>query len=245
MRRTLRAPLMIAAAAFATAAALEAQVIRVTLPAGVTSQMIFDGKEVYTGPGKCYECHGNPPWGDLGPSLKDSVWLHVSGSYEELMELIRTGVPKVDSKTGKEMPAHGEGDLSDYQIRSVSAYVWSVSRQKQFDPTLGMRMPRSLPPGVTESVIAEGKKIYGGRGLCYLCHGAVPDGGIGPSLSDSTWIRSEGRYEEIVAQVFNGTTREEAKTGVAMPPRGGSHISDEEVRAVAAYIWAVGNPESH
>ena len=244
MRRTLRAPMMIAAAAVATAATLEAQLIRVSLPAGVTSQMIFDGKEVYTGPGKCFECHGNPPWGDLGPSLKDSVWLQVDGTYDELIELIRTGVPEVDSKTDNEMPSHGDGDLTDYQIRSVSAYVWSVSRQKRFDPTLGIRMPQSLPAGVTESVIAEGKKIYGGRGLCYLCHGAVPGGGIGPSLSDSTWIRSEGRYEEIATQIFNGTTREESKTGVAMPPRGGSHISDDEVRAVAAYIWAVSHPES-
>ncbi len=245
MRRTLRAPLMITAAAFLTAAALEAQLIRVTLPAGVTSQMIFDGKEVYTGPGKCFECHGNLPWGNLGPSLKDSVWLHVSGSYDDLIALIRTGVPEVDSKTGDEMPGHGEGDLSDYQIRSVSAYIWSVSRQKQFDPTLGMRLPRALPPGVTESSIAEGKKIYSGRGLCYLCHGAVPEGGIGPNLSDSTWIRSQGRYEEIAAQVFSGTTREDSKTGMAMPARGGSHISDDEVRAVAAYIWAISHPESH
>jgi mono/diheme cytochrome c family protein len=235
---------MIAAAALITAATLEAQVIRVRLPDGVTSEMIFDGKEVYTGAGKCFECHGNPPWGDLGPSLKDSVWLHVTGSYDELIALIRSGVPEVDSRTGEEMPGHGEGDLSDYQIRSVSAYVWSVSRQKQFDASLGIRMPPSLPAGVTESVIAEGKKIYGGRGLCYLCHGAVPDGGIGPSLSDSTWIRSAGRYEEIVTQIFNGTPREDSKTGVAMPPRGGSHISDDEVRAVAAYIWAISHPES-
>lgn len=244
MRRTLRAPLMFAIAAFATAAALEAQVIRVKLPPGVTSQMIFDGKDVYTGAGKCFECHGNPPWGDLGPSLKDSAWLHVNGTYDELIELIRTGVPEVDSKTGNEMPAHGESDLSDYQIRSVSAYVWSVSRQKQFDPTLGIRLPPSYPAGVTEAVIAEGKKIYGGRGLCYLCHGAVPEGGIGPDLSDSDWIWSEGRYEEIATQVFTGTTREASKSGVAMPPRGGSHISDDEVRAVAAYIWAVSHPES-
>lgn len=244
MRGTRCALLMITAAACTATAALEAQVIRVKLPSGVTSEMIFAGKDVYTGDGKCYECHGNPPWGDLGPSLKDSVWLQVSGSYDELITLIQEGVPEVDSKTGKEMPAHGGGDLSDYQIRSVSAYIWSVSRQKQFDPTLGMRPPSLLPSGVTESIIAEGRKIYSGRGLCYLCHGAMPEGGIGPSLSDSTWIQSGGRYEEIVTQVFNGTSKEDSKTGVAMPPRGGSLISDDEVRTVAAYIWAVSHPDS-
>lgn len=227
-----------------SAAGLQAQVLRVQLPSGVTSGMIFDGKEVYSGPGRCFECHGSPPWGELGPSLKDSVWLQVTGTYDEIVALIRSGVTVEDARTGEEMPAHDTADLTDYQVRAVGAYVWSVSRQKRFDPTLGLRTPLLLPAGVTEEVIAEGKKIYGGRGLCYLCHGAVPDGGIGPALSDSTWLRSQGRYEEIVAQVFRGTTKEESRTGIAMPPRGGSKISDDEVRAVAAYIWAVSHPES-
>jgi len=244
MMPKLRGPLILMTLALASTATLAAQVIRVKLPPGVTSQMIFDGKDVFTGPGKCYECHGSPPWGDFGPSLKDSVWLQVSGTYDELVVLIGTGVPEHDAKTGEDMPAGGGVTLTDYQLRAVSAYVWSVSRQKQFDPILGIRPPQAFPSGVTESLIAEGKKIYGGRGLCYLCHGAVPEGGIGPNLSDSTWIRSQGRYEEIVTQIFTGTTLEESITGIAMPARGGSHISDDEVRAVAAYIWAASNPDS-
>jgi mono/diheme cytochrome c family protein len=226
------------------AGAAVAQTIRVSLPAGVTSQMIFDGKEVFIGEGACFECHGSPAWGDTGPSLKDSVWLQTSGTYDELVALIARGVPGAEAKTHDSMPAKGGAELSDYQVRSVAAYVWSVSRQKQFDAALGIRLPPTMPPGVTQSVIAEGKKIYSGRGLCYLCHGAVPVGGIGPNLSDATWLRSEGRYEEIVSQIFSGTAKEDSKTGVAMPPRGGSHISDDEVRAVAAYIWAVSHPEN-
>jgi len=158
--------------------------------------------------------------------------------------LIKQGVPKHEALTEEEMPAAGGKDLSDDQVASLAAYVWSVSRQKTFDPTLGIRTPRQLPAGVTEGVIADGKRIYGGKGLCFLCHGAVPQGGIGPNLTDSTWLRSSGRYEEIVSQVFSGTSREDSKTGIAMPPRGGSKISDEEVRAVAAYIWAVSHPDA-
>ncbi len=244
MCRYLRIGFLTLATLALLAATAVAQTIRVKLPAGVTSEMIFDGKEVFSGPGNCFACHGSPPWGDAAPSLKDSVWLQISGTYEELVALMARGVPEDQSQTHASMLAEGGGDLSDYQVRSVAAYVWSVSRQKQFDPMLGIRLPQALPPGVTQQVIAEGKKIYSGRGLCYLCHGAVPVGGIGPDLTDDSWLRSEGRYEEIVVQVFSGTAKEDSKTGVAMPPRGGSHISDDEVRAVAAYIWAVSNPDS-
>ena len=244
MSRYLRTEMLVLFMAASVAGTAVAQTLRVKLPSGVTSQMIFDGKEVFTGPGRCYQCHGSPPWGDTGPSLKDSLWLQMSGTYDELVALIGRGVPVEESQTHDSMPAVGGGVLTAYQVRSVAAYVWSVSRQKQFDPTLGIRLPPALPPGVTQPVIAEGKKIYAGRGLCYLCHGAVPVGGIGPDLTDTTWLGSEGRYEEIVSQVFSGTTQEDSKTGVAMPPRGGSKISDDEVRAVAAYIWAASNPDS-
>ncbi len=43
----------------------------------------------------------------------------------------------------------------------------------------------------------------------------------------------------IVATVTKGIPKEAAKTKVAMPPKGGSSISDEEVKAVAAYVWSL------
>jgi len=217
-----------------------AQSLRVELPAGVTSQMIFDGRALFAEGQRCSGCHGAPPWGDIGAATTDSIWLKPI-PYDRLVGFIGRTHP-ADVAPGT--VGAGGGTLSDYEVGSLAAYVWSVGRQRRFDPAIGVRPPRELPAGVNREDIARGRKIYGGRGLCYLCHGAVPVGGIGPNLSDSTWLHSGGRYEEIVAQIFSGTRREDSKTGVAMPPRGGSSITDDEVRAVAAYIWAASHPEN-
>jgi cytochrome c5 len=40
-------------------------------------------------------------------------------------------------------------------------------------------------------------------------------------------------------QIAKGVTKEESKTGVPMPAKGGSSISDDEVKAVAAYVWSL------
>jgi cytochrome c5 len=39
--------------------------------------------------------------------------------------------------------------------------------------------------------------------------------------------------------VTKGVTKEESKSGIMMPPRGGSTISDEDVKAVAAYVYSL------
>ena len=40
-------------------------------------------------------------------------------------------------------------------------------------------------------------------------------------------------------QINIGVTKEQAKTGIAMPPKGGAAITDEEVKAVAAYVYSL------
>jgi len=97
----------------------------------------------------------------------------------------------------------------------------------------------SLPAGVTAQMIANGKQIYAGRGVCYACHGQDAAGGMGPNLADTVWLHSRGEYERIVATILAGVTARESKSGIMMPPRGGSAISDDDARAVAAYIWSL------
>ena len=92
---------------------------------------------------------------------------------------------------------------------------------------------------VTPELIAQGEKIYQGAGLCYACHGSNAQGAVGPSLADSEWIHSKGSFEDIVEQVTKGVPKEESKTGVPMPPKGGSSISEQEIRAVAAYVYSL------
>jgi mono/diheme cytochrome c family protein len=64
-------------------------------------------------------------------------------------------------------------------------------------------------------------------------------GSIGPSLTDAEWIHSKGTYEEIVTQINAGVSQEQAKSGIPMPPKGGGAISDDDVKAVAAYIHSL------
>jgi mono/diheme cytochrome c family protein len=107
--------------------------------------------------------------------------------------------------------------------------------------TAAAQAPDSLPPGVTAAMIEKGKKLFGGAGLCMACHGADAKGGmhIGPDLTDTVWVHHNGGYEEIYAQVVSGIGVAESESGNIMPPRGGSGLSDADLRAVSAYVWSL------
>lgn len=96
---------------------------------------------------------------------------------------------------------------------------------------------QGLPEGVTQAMVDKGKEIYAKQGLCYACHGQEGKGLVGPNLTDDVWLHSKGTYPEIVAQIIKGVPKEESKSGVPMPPKGGSSITDDEVKAVAAYVY--------
>jgi mono/diheme cytochrome c family protein len=89
------------------------------------------------------------------------------------------------------------------------------------------------------AVIARGDSVFHGPGNCYACHGSKGEGLVGPSLIDAEWIHSKGTTDEIAAQVLKGIPKEQAKSGIPMPPKGGSTISDDDVKAVAAYVHSL------
>ena len=104
---------------------------------------------------------------------------------------------------------------------------------------LGAQQPDSLPPGVTPAMIAKGKELFQGPGICIACHGLDAKGAGGPDLTDQVWLHNKGTFPEIVAQILEGISEEKSKSGQPMPPRGGSSLDDGEVRAVAAYVWSL------
>lgn len=106
-------------------------------------------------------------------------------------------------------------------------------------PALSAQQARALPEGVTPAMIEDGGKLFKGAGLCAACHGVNATGGVGPSLADTVWLHSTGAFEEIVRQITAGVPQAQAKGGMMMPPRGGSAITDAQVRAVAAYVWSL------
>jgi mono/diheme cytochrome c family protein len=100
-------------------------------------------------------------------------------------------------------------------------------------------MDMDLPEGVTPEMVAAGETVFTGAGICYTCH--MP-GGVGgplaPDLTDDVWINTDGTYEGIVDVVINGVAEPKEHPGL-MLPKGGSTISDDEVQAVAAYVWTL------
>ncbi|MEX0842789.1 MAG: cytochrome c, partial [Gemmatimonadota bacterium] len=75
-----------------------------------------------------------------------------------------------------------------------------------------------------------------------ICHGPEGRGarGVGANLRDRVWWHSDGSYPALVRRIAEGVPRSEARNifSAAMPPRGGSDISDADLRAVAAYVWS-------
>lgn len=100
-----------------------------------------------------------------------------------------------------------------------------------------------LPSGVDVELVAAGAEVFHGEGRCHICHGGDARGarGVGADLTDDEWWHSDGSWRAIVRQVKRGVPQESARNvwGAEMPPRGGSSITDPQVRAVAAYVWSL------
>lgn len=98
---------------------------------------------------------------------------------------------------------------------------------------------QELPEGVTQQMVEQGQQVYDGAGLCASCHG---EGGAGsafaPNLTDGDWLHIDGSFDAIVQLVTDGVMQPK-ESMIPMAPKGGSNISDEQVRQVAAYVWSL------
>ena len=103
--------------------------------------------------------------------------------------------------------------------------------------------PQPAPSGAGASyspeMVAKGDALFHSSANCYACHGSKAEGLIGPNLTDAEWIHSKGSYDDIVAQINKGVPKEESKSGVVMPPKGGATLSDDDVKAIAAYVHSL------
>jgi len=98
-------------------------------PEGVTPARIAEGGKLFKGPGLCFACHGPEGKGATGPDLTDTLWIHSTGTFSQIVQQIVQGVPQNRSKSGVMMPPRGGGQLNDEQIRAVAAYAWSLSHR--------------------------------------------------------------------------------------------------------------------
>jgi mono/diheme cytochrome c family protein len=99
--------------------------------------------------------------------------------------------------------------------------------------------PTGAAASYSPELVAKGDALFHGSGNCYACHGSKGEGLVGPNLTDAEWIHSKGSYDEIVAQINHGVPKAESKSGIEMPPKGGATLSDDDVKAIAAYVYSL------
>jgi mono/diheme cytochrome c family protein len=114
--------------------------------------------------------------------------------------------------------------------------------EKAGEDIAGAVSKQEHPDGVTKEMIEQGKAVYGGAGICSSCHGPAGAGipSLGADLTDAEWLHSDGSYDGVVKTVMEGVTAQASSSGVPMPAKGGTNISDDDVNAVSAYVWTLG-----
>ena len=98
-----------------------------------------------------------------------------------------------------------------------------------------------LPPGMTIATIVSGDEIYHGKGNCAACHGTEGQGlpAEGDAITAGlNWAQYD--WNSIDSLITAGIPQVLTRSPIQMPPRGGrSDLTADEVRRVAAYVWAI------
>jgi glucose/arabinose dehydrogenase/mono/diheme cytochrome c family protein len=101
-----------------------------------------------------------------------------------------------------------------------------------------------VPAGFTKEQVALGARVFHGEvggATCAGCHGSDAKGSpVGADLTTGKWLWSDGSFKGIEATVKNGVPEPKEHNG-AMPPMGGVELSEADLQAVSAYVWALGH----
>ena len=164
---------------------------------------------------QCSQCHGAGAAGGTGyPNLLDNDWLW-GGDLESITFSVRHGIRNETDGDARwsQMPAFGEL-LDTSEIESLADFI----------PTL----PNAGGEGSGATLFAEN---------CASCHGET---GMGdreqgaPNLADAIWLYG-GDRSALIETITN------ARFGVM--PAWGQRLAEEDVRAVSAYVHALGGGE--
>lgn len=100
----------------------------------------------------------------------------------------------------------------------------------------------TLPAGATRAMVTLGNRIYHGQvvgATCNACHGENGKGSpLGPDLTGKNWLWSDGSYEGIAKTISSGVMQPKHYRG-AMPALGGVELTNDQVLALAAYVWTL------
>ncbi|HEX5438478.1 MAG TPA: c-type cytochrome [Gemmatimonadaceae bacterium] len=102
-----------------------------------------------------------------------------------------------------------------------------------------------VPAGPTVVLLADsaiGDSIFHRTGRCFTCHGRRAEGiaGLGPSLSDSTWLHGDGSLASITQAITDGIASPVAAS-ITMPAFGGQ-LAPTDIHRVASYVYSLSHP---
>ncbi len=165
----------------------------------------------------CAACHGVDGRGRAGyPDLTDDDWLW-GGGPELIEQTMRVGInTRHPESRMAQMPAFGrDGILDREQVRSVAAYVYSLS-----NPDYSTE--QTLP------AIQAGQEVF--VATCAACHGedAAGNRDVGaPNLTDDRWVYG-GDLQTVISSVHGG--RE------GHMPTWDERLSTVDIRTLALYV---------
>lgn len=97
---------------------------------------------------------------------------------------------------------------------------------------------------ITPQLVALGDSVFHGQaagGICFTCHMQKGQGGaLAPNLADAQWINGDGSLDFIQNVVRNGVPQ--PKQYPAPMPAFGQSLSEEQLRAVTAYVYSLSHP---
>jgi len=133
--------------------------------------------------------------------------------------------------------AQGGGAAGRGNMSSSSLEGGGLETNEEGQPD---RLP-PLPSGMSLELIRTGDSLFHAKGNCFACHAAdatgLPDAGSALTMG-LNFVPIEWRPIDslITAGIPDAITR----SAIQMPPRGGkSDLTDDETRAIAAYVWAI------
>lgn len=137
-------------------------------------------------------------------------------------------------------------------LEAAPAPAQTAGRAKEASPPEGVNPEAGalegkslpVPPGATDAQVALGERIFNGQaagGTCAGCHGANGKGApLAPDLTSGKWLWSDGSLNSIREVIAQGVAKPKEYRS-PMPPKGGAQLSDSDLTAVAAYVWAIGH----
>lgn len=190
----------------------------------------------------CSACHATGAAG--APKAGDTAaWApRIAQGYDTLVSHAINGIRAMPPKGGK-------ADLDDVEVARAVVYMANQSGAKFKEPDLKAAKPAatasaastaasapaaaaSAPPATAPAAADAGKKLY--ETTCQACHGAGVAGA--PKFGDkAAWAP---RIKQGAATLYEHAIKGfQGKSG-AMPPKGGSSASDDEVKAAVDYMAA-------